>query len=292
AEALDKGAQIVITGRCTDTGLALGPMIHEFKWGSQDWNLLAAGTIAGHIIECGAQTTGGNCQVEWESIPDLWDIGYPIVEAREDGAFTVTKHKGTGGRVTVASVKEQLMYEMGDPRSYITPDCIADFTSVHLEQTGEDHVLVSNIEGRAATEFYKVSISYFAGYKATGALIYSWPDAYKKAKAADSMLRRRLDAMGLKFDAMLSEIVGAGACHGDIAGEPPVDIAEVLLRFAVRSENKAMVERFTKELAPLGLSGPPTVCGLGSGRPKVEEIVAYWPALMPKSAIAPEAEII
>ncbi len=292
AEALDKGAQIVITGRCTDTGLALGPMIHEFKWGANDWNLLAAGTIAGHIIECGAQTTGGNCQVEWESIPDLWDIGYPIVEAREDGTFTLTKHEGTGGRVTVAGVKEQLMYEMGDPQGYITPDCIADFTSVNLEQAAKDRVRVSGVEGRAATEFYKVSISYFAGYKATGALIYSWPDAYKKARAADAMLRRRLDALGLKFDAMRSEIVGANACHGEMAGEPSRDIAEVLLRFAVRSENKSMVERFTKELAPLGLSGPPTVCGLGSGRPKAEEIVAYWPALMPKAAIAPDVRII
>ncbi len=292
ADALNEGAQIVITGRCTDTGLALGPMMHEFKWSRDDWNLLAAGTIAGHIIECGAQTTGGNCQVDWASIPDLWDIGYPIVEAHKDGTFTVTKHEGTGGRVTVAGVKEQLIYEMGDPRSYITPDCIADFTSVHLEQAGDNRVRVSGVEGRAATEFYKVSISHFAGYKATGALIYSWPDAYKKAKAADAMLRRRLDALGLKFDAMLSEIVGANACHKDLAGEPSVDIAEVLLRFAVRSENKAMVERFTKELAPLGLSGPPTVCGLGSGRPKTEEIVAYWPALMPKSAIAPKVEII
>jgi hypothetical protein len=290
AEALDLGAQIVITGRCTDTGLALGPMMHEFKW--EDWNRLASGTIAGHIIECGAQTTGGNCQIAWEEIPDLWDIGYPIVEACEDGTFTVTKHAGTGGRVTVASVKEQLMYEMGDPQEYITPDCIADFTTIRLEQTGDNRVRVSGVGGRAATEFYKVSISYSAGYKAAGSLIYSWPDAYKKAKAADQMLRRRLEALGLRFDAMLSQFIGVDACHGEIAGEPSSDIAEVLLRVAVRSENKAMVERFTKELAPLGLSGPPAVCGLGSGRPKVEEIVAYWPALMPKSAIAPKVEIL
>ena len=291
AEALARGAQVVITGRTTDTGLTLGPMIHEFKWASDDWDRLAAGTIAGHIIECGAQCTGGNCQVDWQSIPELWDIGYPIVEAQPDGTFSITKHAGTGGRVTVASIKEQLMYEMGDPRQYITPDCVADFTTVQLEETGPDAVRVSGIKGSPATDFYKVSISYSAGFKAVGALIYSWPDAYEKAKAADLVLRRRLDALGLKFDAMLSQFVGAGALHEGLAGEPSPDLAEVLLRVAVRSKDKAAIERFTKELAPLGLNGPPTVCGLGSGRPKVEEIVAYWPALMPKSAVAPQVEV-
>ena len=292
AEALDQGAQVIITGRCTDTGLALGPMIHEFKWASDDWDRLAAGTIAGHIIECGAQTTGGNSQVDWKTIPDLWDIGYPIVEAQSDGTFSVTKHPGTGGRINVGTVKEQLMYEMGDPREYITPDCVADFTTVRLEETKPDTVRVYGIKGRPATEFYKVSISYSAGFKAVGSLIYSWPDAYDKARAADGILRRRLDALGLKFDAMLSEYVGAGALHGALAGEPSPDLAEVLLRVAVRSGDKAAIERFTKELAPLGLNGPPTVCGLGGGRPKVEEIVAYWPTLMPKSLVEPRIEVI
>ena len=129
-------------GRCTDTGLTLGPMIHEFEWPLDDWDRLASGTIAGHIIECGAQCTGGNCQVDWKSIPELWDIGYPIVEARQDGTFSVTKHEGTGGRITVAGIKEQLMYEMGEPQRYIS-NCIADFTTVRLEQAGNDVVRVS-----------------------------------------------------------------------------------------------------------------------------------------------------
>jgi hypothetical protein len=291
AEALSRGAQIIITGRCTDTGLTLGPMIHEFGWASDDWDRLAAGTIAGHIIECGAQCTGGNCQVDWKSIPDPWDIGYPIVEANDDGTFSVTKHPGTGGRITVAGIIEQLMYEMGEPERYITPDCIADFTTVHLEQGGNDVVLVSGIRGRPATEFYKVSISYSAGYKAIGSLVYSWPDAYDKARAAEAILKRRLDALGLKFDKILSEIIGAGALHGELAGAASSEVPEVLLRVGVRSGNKALLERFVKELAPLGLNGPPTVCGLGGGRPKVEEIVAYWPALMPKSAVTPMVEV-
>src|SRR6476646_10699732 len=132
AEALATGADVVIAGRSTDTALALAPMVHRYGWGETDWDKLAAGTIAGHIIECGAQCTGGNCQVDWQSIPDFWNIGYPIVEASDDGTFAVTKHSGTGGRITVAGIIEQLMYEMGEPERYITPDCIADFTTVRL----------------------------------------------------------------------------------------------------------------------------------------------------------------
>jgi len=291
ASALALGAQIVITGRTTDTGLVLGPMMHEFRWARDDWDKLAAGTIAGHTVECGAQCTGGNCQVDWQSIPDFAGIGYPIVEAEPDGTFVVTKHKGTGGRVTVASVKEQLLYEMGDPHEYITPDCIADFTTIQLEQCGPDRVRFSGIHGKPATNFYKVSISYSAGYKATGMLAYSWPDAYAKAQAADRILRERLDRLGLKFDAIRTEFVGVDACHGPLAGEPAPDIAEVALRIGVRAAYRTPVERFTKEIAPLALNGPPVVTGLGSGRPRVEEIVAYWPALIPKSEVSPQISI-
>jgi hypothetical protein len=294
-EALAKGATIVITGRVTDTGLALAPMIHEFGWKAGDWDRLSAGTIAGHAIECGAQSTGGNCQVDWETIPRLEDVGYPIVEAEPDGTFCLTKHPGTGGRITVASVKEQLLYEMGDPREYITPDCVADFTTIHLDQAGPDRVRFSGIRGRAATPFYKVSISYAAGFKAIGSMVYAWPEAYKKARAADRILRQRLDRLGLRFDAVRTEFLGANACHGIAAAEPSPEIAaqlpEVVLRIGVRSENRAAVERFTKELAPLALNGPPVVAGLGGGRPRVEEIVAYWPALIPKIAVTPEVQV-
>jgi hypothetical protein len=295
AQALARGAEIVITGRVTDTGLALAPMIHEFGWKADDWDKLAAGTIAGHTVECGAQCTGGNSQVDWQSVPNLADVGYPIIEAEPDGTFTITKHSGTGGRVDIATVKEQLLYEMGDPREYITPDCVADFTSIHLEQAGPDRVRFSKIHGRPATEFYKVSISYAAGFKAIGSLVYAWPDAYKKAQAADRILRQRLEHLGLHFDAIRTEFLGANACHGIAAAEPTPDIephlAEVVLRFGVRSENQAAVERFTREIAPLALNGPPVVSGLGLGRPRVEEIVAYWPALIPKREVTPEVSI-
>ena len=291
-EALDRGAQIVITGRATDTGLTLAPLMHEFGWAPHDWNRLSAGTIAGHIIECGAQASGGNCQYEWRSVPNLADVGFPIVEAAPDGTFVITKHERTGGWVVIPSVKEQLVYEMGDPREYITPDCVADFTTVRLEYEGRDRVRVYGIKGRPATDSFKVSISYSAGYKAVGTLVYSWPDAYDKAQVADRILRARLDRLGLKFDQILTEFVGASATHGPLAGRPSTDLPEVQLRVGVRGEDRNAVERFTKDIAPLVLTGPPGVTGFAGGRPKVEEIVAYWPALIPKTEIVPRVEVI
>ena len=291
-EALKRGARVVITGRATDTGLTLAPLIHEFGWQADDWNRMAAGTIAGHIIECGAQCSGGNCQYDWRNIPNLAEVGFPIVEAAPDGTFVITKHENTGGCVVIPSVKEQLVYEMGDPHEYITPDCVADFTSVRLEDAGTNRVRVYGIEGRPATEFLKVSISYSAGFKAVGTLVYSWPDAYEKANAADQILRARLERLGLRFDQVLTEFVGANATHGALAGEPSADLPEVQLRVGVRGEDRKAVERFTKEIAPLILTGPPGVTGFAGGRPKVEEIVAYWPALIPKTEITPVVDVI
>jgi hypothetical protein len=291
-EALDRGANVVITGRVTDTGLTLAPMIHTFGWRADDWDRLAAGTVAGHIIECGAQCSGGNCLVDWERIPHMEDPGYPIVEATTDGGFAVTKHPGTGGRISVASITEQLLYEMGDPRRYITPDVIADFTTIRLAEDGPDRVRVSGIKGTAATSSLKVSVSYFYGYKAVGTLVYAWPDAYEKARAADRILRERLRRLGLQYEEILTEFVGAGATHGRLAGPPSPDLPEVQLRIGVRARKKAPVERFTREIAPLILNGPPSVTGFAGGRPKVEEIVAYWPALIPKSEVRPRVEIV
>ena len=295
AQALAGGAQVVITGRCADAALALGPMIHEFGWGPEDWDRLAAGIVGGHAIECGAQATGGNCQADWQTIPNLHDIGYPILEVDAGGAMLITKHEGTGGRVSVAGVKEQLLYEIGDPRAYLTPDCVADFTTVRLRQDGPDRVSLHGIQGRAATDSYKVSISYSAGFKATGWVGYAWPDAYEKAQAADRILRQRLDRLGLRFDAIRSEYLGASACHAMPAAQPSPQLAaqlpEVVLRFGVRGDDRRAVERFTKEIAPLVLSGPPAVTGLGAGRPKVEEVVAYWPTLVPKSEVSAEVSL-
>ncbi len=294
AEALRRGADIVVTGRVTDTGLTLAPLIHAFGWRADDWDALAAGTVAGHLIECGAQASGGNCAVDWDRIPDLANVGYPIVEAHPDGTFEVTKHPRTGGRISVPGVTEQLVYEMGDPTQYITPDCVADFTTIRLAQAGRDRVRVSGVRGRPATDKLKVSIAYFYGYKAVGTLVYAWPEAYRKAQAADQVLRQRLRGLGLEFEAIHTEFVGVDATHGPLArGAANVaDIPEVQLRIGVRAADVAPVERFTREIAPLILNGPPSVTGFAGGRPKPEEIVAYWPALIDKRVVQPCVEVL
>jgi hypothetical protein len=284
--------KVVITGRSTDTSLTMDPLRYEFGWKDNEWDKLAAGIIAGHIIECGAQCSGGNCLYEWKSIPDMANVGYPIAEAKPDGTFYITKHPATGGRINVPSVTEQLVYEMGDPHEYITPDVVADFTTIKLEQDGTDRVRVFGIKGRPATDKLKVSIAYRAGFKAVGTLVYSWPEAVDKARAADRILRERLDRLGLRFDQILTELVGVSAAHGSLSPVNAGAVNEVQLRVGVRGENRRDVERFTREIAPLVLNGPPSVTGFAGGRPKVEEIVAYWPALIDKKVVSTKVEIV
>ena len=291
AEALATGADVVIAGRSTDTALALAPMIHTFGWTASDHDLLAAGTVAGHMIECGAQVTGGNCQVDWQTIPNMANIGYPIVEAEPDGSFVVTKHAGTGGRINTHVVKEQLLYELGDPQSYITPDCVADFTTIRLKEDGPDRVRVTGVRGGPATPFLKVSMSYGWGWKAIGTLVYSWPGALAKAQAADRIVRERLRALGLAFHEMHTEFLGVNACHGPVA-HAPGEAAEVQLRVGVSGQDRAGVDRFTRELIPLVLNGPPSATGFGDGRPQVSEVVAYWPALVRRERIATRVEVV
>jgi hypothetical protein len=174
--------------------------MHAFGWAPDDYDRIAAGVVAGHINECGAQASGGNSMIAWRDVPDLSDVGYPIIEAHPDGTFIVTKHDGTGGLINPAVVAEQILYEMGDPRTYITPDVVADFTTINLEDAGPNRVRVHGVKGSKPTDMLKVSISYSAGYKAVGTLVYAWPDAAEKAMMADRVLRERLDRMGMKFD--------------------------------------------------------------------------------------------
>jgi hypothetical protein len=290
-DALNRGAHVVITGRSTDTALTYAPMIHAFGWARDAWDMLAAGVVAGHINECGAQASGGNSLVAWQELDDLADVGYPIIEAYADGTFIVTKHDGTGGRVSVPVVAEQILYEMGDPRTYITPDVVADFTTIQLRQEGADRVRVHGVRGGPATDMLKVSVSYDAGYKAVGTLVYAWPDAVAKARMADRVLRERLDRIGAKFDEVRTELVGWSSTHGHLAGPPPDDLPEVELRVAVRGQDRAAVEAFTREIAPLILTGPPTVTGFAGGRPRVQEVVAYWPALIDRTEIEPHLRV-
>jgi hypothetical protein len=289
-EALRQGAQIIITGRTTDTGLTLAPMIYEFDWREDDWDKIAAGTVAGHILECGGQASGGNFSADWKNVPDLAHIGFPIAEAYPNGEVVITKHEGTGGLVSRQTVAEQLMYEIGNPKNYITPDCIADFTTIHLKEEKKNRVRMYGVKGNPATDSYKVSMSYLDGYTAIGTLTYAWPEALEKAKAADKILRTRLADLGLKFDEIRSEFMGYNSCHGPLTVMPN-EINEVVLRFGVRGSDYKSVERFGMELAPLILTGPPAVTGFAGGRPKPSEVIAYWPALIPKSAVSPRVEV-
>jgi hypothetical protein len=290
-QALDEGAHIIVCGRVTDTGLTLAPMIHEFGWSINDWDKLASGIVGGHINECGAQSTGGNFLAGWEEVPDMDHIGFPIVEAYRDGHLVITKHEKLGGLVDQRTIKEQLLYELGDPKEYITPDVLVDFTSIQLGTDGENRVTVQQVKGRPATEFYKVSISYYDGYTCTGGLTYVWPDALKKAKKADEILRKRLSRLGLHFDEIHTEYIGYNAGHGPLS--PDLNQPnEVILSIGARSKNRSAMERFSREIIPLVLTGPPSVTGFGGGRPRVHEIFAYWPALLPKDAVTPKVTII
>ena len=292
-EALKKDADIVITGRTTDTGLTLAPMIYEFGWDMDNYNFMSAGTVAGHILECGAQATGGNFLGDWESIENFAEIGFPIAEAYPNGDVIITKHKNLGGKVSFETIAEQLLYEIGDPEKYITPDCIADFSSIKLEDLGDNRVKVFNVLGLKETDTYKVSISYADGCSAVGSLTYSWPQALTKAKAADKILRKRLENLNLEFDEIRTDFIGYNATHESLAKEVDEDnINEITMRVAVRSHDKKSVERFGKELAPLILTGPPSVTGFAGGRPKPSKVVAYWPSLISKSVVKPEVKIL
>jgi hypothetical protein len=289
-EALEQGADIVVTGRCADASLTVAALVHELGWSLDDHDRIAAATVGGHVIECGTQCTGGNFE-DWRRVPTLRDIGYPVLEAHDDGTLVVTKHPGTGGLVDVDTVIAQLLYEIGDPACYVTPDVVADFTSVRVEPDGPDRVRILGARGHAPTPTYKVSMTIGAGFKAVGQLTMAGPDAVEKAELLASLLFDRLAAEGVVFDedARLVECLGAGVCFagmGTGAGAAPHDPPEVVLRLAVRSDDRRSVDRFGAELASMLLAGPPGATGFAGGRPKATEVLAHWPALVDRRSVA------
>jgi hypothetical protein len=291
-EALQKGADVIITGRVTDTGLTLAPMIYEFGWKADDFDKMAVGTIGGHIIECGAQVSGGNF-TDWEKVEDFTDIGFPIIEAHPNGDFYVTKHENTGGLVSEMTVKEQLLYEIGDPAEYITPDVIADFTSIHVEETSKNKVKITGIKGRPDTPTYKVSASYNDGYKLSATLVYSWPTALKKAVKGAEILENRAKALGLKFDEFNKEYIGYNGNNEQPVTQEALETEfdEIQMRISVSGQSKNDLNRFGMEIAPLILTGPSGVTGFAGGRPKASDVVAYWPALLDKKAVQPRVTL-
>jgi Acyclic terpene utilisation family protein AtuA len=287
--ALQRGASIVVTGRVADASLTLGPCVHELGWGWDDWDRLAAGTVAGHLNECGAQVTGG-LWCNWQEAPDLAGIGYPVADVAADGTFTIGKPAGTGGAVNRETVAEQLLYEVGDPAAYLTPDVIADFTSVSLAETAADVVAIQGARGKPATDSYKVSIAYRDGYTSSGTLVICGPDAEPKARRCGALILERLRRAGVELEQANVECLGAGDCVPGVVSAQAVP-PEVVLRVSVRDRRREAVERFTKEFAPLVTSGPPGVTGYTTGRPAVREVFAYWPALVAKSAVTPDVRM-
>lgn len=278
-KALEQGCNIIVTGRVTDTGITLAPMIYEFGWALDDWDKMASGIIAGHIIECGAQSSGGNI-TDWQEVKSFDNIGYPIIEMEASGDFTVTKHPKTGGMVSEKTVKEQLVYEMGDPSNYITPDGVACFNTIQVEDKGKNRVRVSGIKGKPSTDMFKISMSYDDGWKAAGSLLVSGPDVYKKSKAIAKTIWKKLD---YKYQASSTSMVGAGSIWPEsIRGEEPT---EIFLNFGVRDNNKEKVNLFGKTLPALILSGPSGMAVTSGGRPRPSAVVAYWPALMKKENV-------
>ena len=279
-EALKWNPDIIVTGRVTDTGITVAAMIHEFGWDHHDWDKLAAGIVAGHIIECGCQSTGGNF-TDWHLVKSFDKMGYPIIEMNADGTFVVTKHPNTGGLVSVDTVREQLFYEMGNPKAYITPDVVADFATIKLAPDGKDRVKVSAIKGYEPTALYKVSMAYQDGFKVLGTICISGPNARKKAETFAGIF---WDKVGKNFAATDTEYFGWNACHRSLGHQE--DGNEIILRLSARDADQAKLRKFSKMVPALILSGPPGVCVLG-GAPKPTEVVSYWPALMPKSAVRP-----
>ena len=283
-KALEMEAQIIITGRVSDAGITVAPLAFEFEWSLQDWDRLAAAVAAGHILECGAQASGGNI-TDWQDVPTFLNMGYPIAECLADGSFFVTKHEKSGGVVNRQSVTSQLVYEIGDPASYITPDVIADFSTIVLEDQGQDRVKISGVRGKPRTDQLKVSLSYRAGYKAHGTLIVSGPKAVEKCRLVADLLWKRL---GLEFEETSTELVGHSACHPHLP--PPEDPPEILLRLGVRDSNREKVETFTKKSTSLVLNSVP---GVSTGtRPRVQEVLAYWPCLIPASEVTASVTLL
>ena len=293
AAALDAGAEVVITGRCVDSAVTLGPLIHEFGWQADEFDKLAAGSMAGHIIECGAQATGGNF-TDWQDVADGWDdVGYPIAECYRDGDFTITKPEGTGGCVTRLSVGEQVLYETGDPQAYIMPDVICDYSAMTLTQTSPDQVLVSGVRGTAPTDSYKVSATYRDGYRATALTVITGFDAVAKAEtyalALFKRVRRLLGERGLAdFDQTAFHVIGAETLWGENKSKAANQAREVVLQTDVRHPDKAGIELFSKETTGVGLSMATGRCTAGAaGRPKATPVVAQFAFLINKFRLNP-----
>jgi hypothetical protein len=289
-DALEDGADIVVTGRTTDTAQFLAPLIYEFGWHADEWDKLASGVFMGHLMECSAQSTGGNFSGDWWNIEGFDQMGYPIADFYDNGEFVLSKVEGTGGRVSVDTVKEQMLYEIHDPSAYITPDVIVDLTEVSLEETGENQVLLRGVKGKPKPETLKVVAGYENGYTSQVIVGFSWPDALKKAKTADKVIRKQLADKQWNYEEVRTDYMGYNSLHGPLASGDGQDLNEVFLRMAVKAETKSEAARFSRLFPPLALNGPPTMSGFtGNARPR--GLVGMWSSLIPRELVEAHIKI-
>src|SRR6266496_4433367 len=284
-EALDAGADIVLTGRVADAALFLAPTIHELSWRWDDWDKLAQGIVVGHLLECSGQATGGNFGGDWRSIPDLAHIGYPIAEVWESGEAVITKAPGTGGRVSIDTLREQLLYEVHDPRHYLTPDVDVDMTTLQMQEIGPDQVHVTGATGLPAPDTLKIVAGYEDGVMGQAMLGYAWPDALAKAQAAAQIIQQQMQEIGLKAEETLVEYLGYNSLHGPLADSTHAnDLNEVYVRIAVRCADKKEAAKLGRLFPPLALSGPPFIGG-AAGMLEPRGLLGIWPTLAPRSII-------
>lgn len=283
-ECLKGGADIVIVGRSTDSTLFLAPLAYELGWDLNDWDALSTGILTGHLLECGAQVSGGNYDYGWRDVPNPENLGYPIAEVSEAGKLILTKTKNTGGLITTQSVKEQLLYEIHNPERYLTPDVVADFSKINLKEIGKDRVLVEGVKGKKRPDTLKLCVGYTDGYRNTAYLPFSWPDALDKAKRAEDILMKRLKMKNLKAEEIVTDYLGLNSLHGPLAHEIKEELNEIVLRVELKTKTFEEANKLSPEIAPFILNGPPASCFFG-GRTKPSEVFALWPTLIPRDAV-------
>ncbi|QQK78690.1 DUF1446 domain-containing protein [Salicibibacter cibi] len=289
-EALEQGADVVITGRTTDTAQFLAPLIYEFGWGEEEWDHLASGIFMGHLLECSAQSTGGNFSGEWWNVEGMEQIGYPIAEVSENGDFVVSKVENRGGLVTVDTVKEQMLYEIHDPSAYVTPDVVVDLTDVKLETIAENEVKVTGTKGKPKPDELKMVAGYENGYMGQVMIGYSWPDALNKAQKADEIVRAQMKRYGWEYDEIRTDYVGYNSLLGPVAEEPNEPLNEVYLRMAVRAKTKKDAAKLSRMFPPLALDGPPSMGGAVGNIPP-RKLIGMWSSLIPRELIEKDIEI-
>ncbi len=292
-DALATGANIVLTGRCVDVAMTLAPLMHEFQWRDEDYHRIGAGVVAGHLLECGPQATGGNHQ-GWKAVPGLEHVGYPLVEVTPDGTVTLTKAPGTGGMVTTATATDQLLHEIFDPKAFLSPDATVDWTSFTLHDEGGNRVRITGVRGSAPPDTLKVSMTYRDGYRTVLMWPYAWPDARLKAEAALRKIEHTVTRLGLKLDATRGDIFGMGAIHGrrlQAAGVPIPEPVEVFARFAARSADRSAIERLAAQQAPAHKGAPGLAGSIAGGRGDITPIYTHWPTVIASHLVTPRVAL-